>query len=667
VVVSIDKPVYSQKYIVDDRFSLSEGFKTFLRTQKINWGFGALSEAVYFRTYSRLKEDGSQERWADTVIRVVEGVMSIRKDWYRNTLGKHWDEAKAQNTAKTLAQYIFDMKILPPGRGLWAMGTDYVFERGSHSLQNCGSIAVNESLSRAAEWTADSLMMGVGVGVEVYSASLPLFKQPNSDNPVHVVVDDSREGWVNSIKTLIESYENGSSAIEFNYNNIRKAGTKLSGFGGTSAGSAPLEKLHDRLYKYLDSYVSGKTSQTRLIADVMNAIGACVVSGNIRRSALILVGASDDEEFVNLKNYGLYPEREEIGWMSNNSLALTDREDFSTIPDIAHRIRDNGEPGIINFLNIRKYGRLGERMSDDATGINPCAEIPLESAETCNLVEVFPTRCSDNSEIWDAMKYATFYSSTVSLLRSHNWRTNDVVAKNRRIGVSVSGIADWIDATSVSNVFDVLNKGYEFVVRPTNAKLAEEAGIAKSVRVTTVKPSGSISLLAGVSAGMHYPVDNYVIRRMRIAQNSPISEILSDTGIPHEKDHYSDNTEVFEFPLRYGNGKTRSVKRVSIYEQAATAAMLQKVWADNAVSNTLTAQPNELDQIESVIAFFAPQVKSLSILPDRTDAYTQMPLESITESEYNHKMSTLNEIDWSRLTGTDGEDTSFCANDVCEV
>jgi ribonucleoside-triphosphate reductase (thioredoxin) len=965
--------------LVQERFHLPQDFKRGLSLRQPLWGFDVFSEAVYFRTYSRTMEDGRQESWADTVCRVVEGVMSIRKDWLINFVGKRWDEAYYQQIARELALFIFDMKVLPPGRGLWAMGTDYVYTRGSHALNNCfsgdteiitthgvrrlrdisdngcsylvwtgddhgwspasvrsfgvqstnritfrpqglrsnqrnvvdatadhrwiladgeettdlkvgdvvpssavskgaliagdviegddyeeweagfrhglvfadgtkantlldgttrfkvrlcgdkqehlvkfsghatithpesaqgdpiatllatkldlkalpqedrkfrsvvyvrgfidgwiagdgckesgealtldtqdqdaavwlhryaamagysvsgvtienrdtnygprsaplirtrltkdaglnwvvesiepkgeeevycavvpgigqftlangmltgncGFVNVTDSLSEPAAWLMDSLMCGVGVGFGTYEANLPAFKLPNHDHYETYTVPDSREGWVESVRRLIETYETGSHVIEMDYSAIRPEGSRIHGFGGTSSGPAPLIKLHERLVTYLDAAALGEVSSTRTIADVMNAVGGCVVAGNVRRSAEIAVGGAYDDEFRNLKNYELYPEREEIGWMSNNSIALQERDDFQVLPHIADNIITNGEPGLLNMINIRKFGRIGDRMEDRAVGINPCGEIPLESYELCNLVEVFPTRCNGSMEVWKAMELATFYASTVSLLRSHNPLTNDVVARNRRIGVSVSGVADWIDSSSVSHVFDVLNRGYENVVRPTNRRLAQEAGVPASVRLTTVKPSGTISILAGVSSGVHYPTDGYVLRRMRVGANTPTAEILKKSGVPVEDDAYTPNTLVFEFPVRYGKGRTRSVKSVSVYEQAAVVAMLQRCWADNAVSNTLVVQPHEFKQVERVLALFAPQVKSMSMLPDLEEgAYAQMPQERINKADYEERRANVRAVDWSALTGSDGTDSRFCTNDSCEV
>ena len=168
-------------------------------------------------------------------------------------------------------------------------------------------------------------------------------------------------------------------------------------------------------------------------------------------SAEISLGYVDDKDFMNLKNYEINPERSAIGWLSNNSVVLradNGYKDFSYIPELARRILDNGEPGMINLYNIQKYGRSGKELPDEATMVNPCAEIALSNWELCNLSEVFPPRCSEPQKFYKALEYATFYASTVSLLPTHRPETNAVIAKNRRIGVSISGIAQWANSNS---------------------------------------------------------------------------------------------------------------------------------------------------------------------------------------------------------------------------
>jgi len=355
--------------------------------KKAEFGFGGFGEATYYRTYSRIKPDGTQEHWADTVIRVINGVMSVRKNHY--VLSRlAWDEAKWQLYAKKLAIAMFDMKWLPPGRGLWVMGTEYVYARGGAALNNCGAVDTID-LSLAADWTMDMLMCGVGVGFNTAWKGENV-AMPDKTRPVPYLIPDSREGWVASVRLLIESYTKRGTWFAFDYSKIRPEGSVIHGFGGTASGPAPLKELHERIENYLDNYYKGVIDQTRCVADVMNAIGACVVAG----------------------------------------------------PMIAKHIRDNGEPGIMNLINVQKYARYGEQSEDKAWLANPCSEIPLESFELCNLAEVFPARCIKEDEFYEALEYATFYASTVALLPTHRPETNAIVVRNRRIGVSLSGIAD---------------------------------------------------------------------------------------------------------------------------------------------------------------------------------------------------------------------------------
>lgn len=645
--------------IVTERFELNPFFKRALKNRQEQFGFGLLGAVVYARTYSRLKSNGDQERWADTVIRVVEGVLSIRKWWYTSHR-LPWDEAYWGEVGIRLANAIFDMRFLPPGRGLWAMGTDYVYDRGAMALQNCGYVDVTK-LSRDAAWAMDALMCGVGTGQGLND--LPPFHRPVVDNPRTIIIPDSREGWVDSVKALIESYERpNQQRVLFDYSQIRPYGELIRGFGGVASGPDPLMKLHERIVGYLES----GNSSTRIITDVFNAIGACVVAGNVRRSAEITLGSPSDSEFLDLKNYDLYPDRQEIGWMSNNSVRINSVQDFQHLPEIAERIVANGEPGILNVLNLQKYGRYGDLLGDTATGCNPCGEQGLEDKEVCCLVECFPTKSNSDAEFFDAIELAQIYAHTVSLLPTHSDETNAVVARNHRIGEGLSGIADWFDVSGASPIITLQREGYKHV-RETNQRLAKEAGVPESIRVTTVKPSGTVSQLAGVSPGMHYPPYTRYVRRVRVGEGTPIVDLLQKANVPYEKDQYSDNTLVFEFPVE--SRARRSQREISMWQKGAMVQLLQKHWSDNMVSNTVTFNPKtEAHQIEDFLAHTIPFTKSLSLLPDTDEgAYAQMPYEGITKSEYEKRLKDIQEIDWNTFGGSDGQDSRFCGNDGCEA
>lgn len=685
---------------VTRRFVLNDAIKSEIKSKKPNFGFNGLGEVVFRRTYSR-----DNEEWSDVVIRVIQGVLSIRKEHcYRNSL--RWSDEEWQSFAREMALSMFDMEWLPPGRGLWMMGTEFVYNRGSMALFNCSATDTSKDLALSAEWTMDCLMNGVGVGFNTSWNGTAM--KPDKEDYETFVIPDTREGWCQSLAILIcayvESERYGKNKFPmFDYSKIRRSGLPIRGFGGRSSGPEPLTKMHDRIEKFLDYYCDGycpdmreeneakevdpnnkrrkieKTkpySSTRLVADIFNAIGACVVAGNVRRSAEICLGGVGNDDFINLKNYEENPERCEIGWMSNNSVVLTpemDFENFTHIPEMASRIKDNGEPGLINLYNIQKYGRYGKPMKDEATLVNPCGEISLCSEELCNLSETFPPRCESPEEFYKALEYATFYSSTVSLLPTHRPESNAVIAKNRRIGVSISGIAQWTSSCvpggwgkmNYTKMTTYLREGYK-LVRKVNEDLAKQAGVPASIRVTTVKPSGSISLLAGVTPGVHYPVSRYAIRRMRIGMDSPLVQPLIDAGIPHEKDSYSDNTLVFEFVIDHG--EVRPCDQVSPWEQFSLVAMMQRCWSDNCVSATVYFdKEKDGDDIEKLLAMYIPVLKSVSMLPHSGHGYAQAPYEPIDKETYERRLGKYKQPQFSGVKGNVPVGSKYCSGDKCEL
>ena len=360
--------------------------------------------------------------------------------------------------------------------------------------------------------------------------------------------------------------------------------------------------------------------------------------------------------------------------MSNNSVVLSsekDYEDFSYIPDIAKRIIDNGEPGIINLYNIQKFGRFGKEIHDEASLVNPCGEINLCDKEFCNLAEVFPPRCEKPHDFYQALKYATFYASNVSLLPCHRPESNAIIAKNRRIGISISGIAQWCSSNELywgemnyTKMTKFLRTGYK-IVREENTKLAKLAGVPKSIKVTTIKPSGSISLLAGVTPGVHYPISRYAIRRIRIGQDSPLVPILKEAGIECEKDTYSDNTLVFSFAIDHGN--VRPCQEVSPWEQFSLVATMQRCYSDNSVSATIYFdKEKDKNDVEKMLAMYIPILKSVSMLPHAGHGYTQAPYEPISEEQYIKLKNSYKLPDFTNLKNNIPIGSLFCSGDTCE-
>lgn len=647
---------------VNHRFQLLSSFVEHIQELKPKFGYNGFGEVIFYTRYSR-----KGESWNDCVIRVINGVMSIRKDWYLKNHIK-WEEEAWQHFAYLMALSMFEMKWLPPGRGLWAMGTDLIYERGAMPLVNCAFTQIGDKWVDDLCWLMDSLMNGVGVGFEPIRDRSLILHSPHSCYPY--VIADSREGWVDSVKCLLMSYVKGSPQPFFYYTQIRKQGEPIRSFGGTASGPGPLRDLHSEICDYCTKYISDDTYDSVMFkTDLANLIGCCVVTGNVRRSAEIAIAPISDSVFMDLKDYDKHSYRKGHGFMSNNSVKLNCADDFERMEEIAQRVRLNGEPGYLNMINLRK-GRLGHDdllLPDEAVGINPCGEIPLENREICNVVETLPTRCLDVDDWYDTCRYATFYASTVTLLPTHQPTTNATILRNRRIGVGIIDLSGWFHTNGICKVTSWLRKGYD-VVRRVNAKLARDAGIPVSNRVTTIKPGGTVPKLAGRTSGLGHPTFHHTLRRIRIQEGTAVEAFLIAHGIPHEPDFYTKMTTTFEFPIL--QGPAAKAQDVSLWQQAMNLVLLQREWADNAVSNTLYFNSDEADDVEAVLSAIAPMTKSVSLLPHtNAGCYPQMPEEGITQEEYAKRVVNLEKIDWRSFKAV--EDTrdsdTYCEGDHCAI
>jgi ribonucleotide reductase alpha subunit len=652
-------------------FCLSKNFVEKYRKISPDFGFGVLGELVYRRTYSRLKEDGINEEWFETIERVVNGTYNMQKKWVeQHSLG--WNAWQAQKSAQEMYDRMFNMKFLPPGRGLWAMGSALTEEKELFMcLNNCSfvsTINLKEDYAKPFLFMMDASMLGVGVGFDTKGAGTIIIKNPNENRKQEVfIIPDSREGWVESLRLLLECYFHGTASIEFDYSQVREAGILIKGFGGTSSGSEPLKLLHINIRKVLNRIIGQPISITA-ITDIMNLIGVCVVSGNVRRTAQIVFGDYDNEEYIDLKNYKKNPEREEFGWTSNNSIFA---EIGMNYKDVADRIMTNGEPGYIWLDNIKKFSRMNNQEDNKdhrAEGANPCVEQSLESWEICNLVETFPTRHKTLEDYQRTLKFAYLYAKTVTLGKTHWPETNRVMLRNRRIGCSMSGIAQFISMHGINILKNWCEEGFK-VIEKWDDIYSDWLAIPKSIKRTSIKPSGSISLVAGATPGIHHPESRFYIRRMRLSKYSDLVEPLKKANYVVEPANEDvENTVVVEIPVDVGEG-VRTVKELTMWEQATLAAFMQKYWADNQVSCTITFNPKtEGEQIKHLLDCFQYQLKGISFLPRKEKGvYKQMPYETIDELTYNSLVNKLKPIKFEKIKNELVEVEKFCSNDSCEI
>lgn len=666
-------------------FRLPDDFVASYSRKKPNWGFdigggNSLGELTFVTKYSRRKDDGTKERWHEACRRVIEGFYSILKDHCKQNQTP-WNENKAQKAAQDAFDRMWSFKWTPPGRGIWMMGTEFVNgRRNSAALQNCAFISTEKLSNHSAHEATlpfirlmEMSMLGVGVGFDTKGAGKLTIHEP-TDETRTIQISDDREGWYESVADVLEAhfFQNRPTPV-FDYSLIRPAGEPIKGFGGTAAGPAPLKRLHEELFALFYGRDGQKITSTDIV-DIMNLIGKCVVAGNVRRSAEIALGQPDDTAFLDLKNWEVNPERmaKGTGWgnISNNSVFAHVGMDYS---EIVSRTAANGEPGFIYMDLCRDYGRLADvpdYRDYRAAGTNPCGEQTLESYECCTLVETFPFKHDSLEDYKKTLKQAYLYAKAVTLLPTHWPETNEVMQRNRRIGCSMSGVAQFIEAYDYNVLREWSEEGYTTIC-DRDRIYSEWLGVRESIKKTSIKPSGTVSILAGATPGAHWmPGDEFHIRRMRFSVHDPLVPMFEAAGYHVEPDFADpDTTVVVEFPAHGPSIRTQA--EVSVWEKTQLAAQLQRYWADNQVSVTLSFVPEEASQIGRVLSVHEGQLKSVSFLPISVGAvYKQMVYEDITEEQYRSFTSDVQRIDWKRVyagESLDAEGERFCNNDTCEL
>jgi adenosylcobalamin-dependent ribonucleoside-triphosphate reductase len=667
-------------------FKLSEDFVGSYKNKKAPFGYrdaagNSVGEITFLRTYSRKKDDGTKETWVDVCERVINGMYSLQKE-HCKTNRLPWNDSRAQASAKEAFDRLFNLKWTPPGRGLWVMGTPIVnVQRNSAALQNCAFVSTKEMTkndpAKPFAFLMEASMLGVGVGFDDKGADKDfIIYEPKGEETY--VVPDTREGWVESLILILNAYLRADTkAPLFDYSEIRPAGTPIKTFGGTAAGHEPLEKLHNHIHKLFKGRAGEKVTR-KDIADIGNLIGVCVVSGNVRRSAELLIGRIDDSDFLNLKNAEVFPERNSYdpaspgwAWMSNNSVEAYVGADLTPIVD---GIARNGEPGVIWLDVSRKYGRLADPENNKdwrVAGYNPCAEQSLESYEMCTLVETYLNRHDSIEDYKRTLKFAYLYAKTVTLLPTHWEETNAIMQRNRRIGTSMSGVANFADRVGLPTLREWMDSGYS-TIQQYDEVYSEWLGIRESIKTTTIKPSGTVSILAGESPGVHWtPGGEYFLRAIRFSNSDPMLQLFKMANYRVEPASESpDTTSVVFFPIK--SDAKRSEKDVSIYEKMSLAAVAQRYWSDNSVSVTISFDAEkEASAVGTVLHMYDGQLKTVSFLPQGNFTYPQMPYTQITEKEYEEEGTLkLFPIDFSGIyagLAADAIGEAYCTTDACEI
>jgi len=621
------------------------------------WGFGGLGEIVYLRTYSR-EVEGRKETWPETIERCINGAMSI-------------GAALTDEEAEALFDHIFNLRCSLSGRALWQLGTPLVDRFNGTSLNNC--YFVNVEKVEDFELIFDYLMLGGGVGYSVERArihELPKVKtgvviNHERTNDADIIVPDSRQGWRRLLHAVLKSYFYTGKSFDYSTILIREFGAPLKTFGGTASGPGALIDGVVDICKVMDAR-AGKKLRSVDVLDICNIIGRIVISGSSRRSAQIAIGDPDDVLFLRAKNWssGTVP-----AWRANsNNSVYADSYDH-IMSELWKGYDGSGEPyGLINRGLARKVGRLGEKNPDPTIdGFNPCAEIGLADGESCNLATIFLPNITSYEQMSEVSRLLYKVQKSITSMEYPYEKTTKAVQKNRRLGQSVTGILQCSEEQ-----ISWLSKAYEDL-KEYDIWWSGQNGITPSIRLTTVQPSGTLSLLPGVTPGIHPAFARYYIRRVRFGAADPLIEkcrkrgykVVPEVGLDGREDH---SRWVVEFPCESPEGSILAADMTAV-EQLEWVKKMQTEWADNAVSVTVYYRKEELSLIKEWLENnYDNAVKSVSFLLHADHNFPLPPYEEITKETYE---KLLGKVDFTvalqDTVGFDLLDMDDCSTGACPV
>jgi ribonucleotide reductase alpha subunit len=622
--------------------------------------WGPVGYVTYKRTYSRPTKNGKTEEWQDTVDRVVKACREQLNVGFIPS-----EEAAVRHM-------MMNLKGTVAGRFLWQLGTKTVDRLGLPSLQNCAFVVVDAPI-RPFTWTFEMLMLGSGVGFNiqrehVYQIPKVLKKvkiERKDVNDADFIVPDSREGWVELLQRVLEASFVTGKGFSFATHLIRSKGSPIKGFGGVASGPEDLVWGMLQINEVLNSR-AGKRLRPIDCLDMMNIIGRIVVAGNVRRSAQIALGDYDDFEFLRAKRWDLggIP-----NWraMSNNSVIC---DDVTKLPEeFWEGYKGNGEPyGLINLEAARRMGRTGEVQypDHDVMGFNPCAEQSLANYETCCLAEIYLPNITSKDELYEVARLLYRINKHSLAIKCAVQETEDIVHKNMRMGIGVTG---YLQATEEQKSW--LSGCYNYL-RAYDEEYSKAKGFNPSIKLTTVKPSGTLSLLAGVTSGAHPGYSQYYIRRIRMASDSPIVGVCKSHGYHVEFQRNFDGTEdhstvVVSFPCKFPKG-TMLANDMTALDQLEVIKRLQTEWSDNAVSVTIYYRKEELEAIRQWLAENYINVKSVSFLLHNEHGFDQAPLEEITAEKFAELSAGVKIISsFDSTINLDDMDIADCEGGACPV
>jgi ribonucleoside-triphosphate reductase len=638
---------------IDDNGSISDPYRNFIHVSR----------------YSRWLEDKNRrETWVETVDRYM--------NFMKGHLVKNYGYDENDIKFAKVRDAILNHRVMPSMRGLMTAGP--ALERDHIAAYNCSFIAV-DSL-RAFDEAMYILMNGTGVGFSVeqkYVANLPVIAEELYPTSTTIMVEDSKLGWAKAYKELIGLLVTGQIP-EWDMSKVRPAGARLKTFGGRASGPEPLNDL----FKFtVEQFQIAKGRRLKPIEahDLMCKIGEVVVVGGVRRSALISLSNLDDFEMAKAKS-GQWWETEGQRALANNSAV------YNMKPNTAQFLREwrnlyeskSGERGIYNMDSVRKHiDSFGRRDSSKVNGTNPCGEILLRANEFCNLTEVVIDADDTAETLAEKIALASILGTWQSTMTNFkyirkNWKDN--CEEERLLGVSLTGIFGNKLTGKMHDVLPKLLADLREVAVSENEKEAALLGINPSVAVTTVKPSGTVSQLTGVSSGIHPWYSEYYIRSVRADNKDPLTAFLKDFGVPNEPDVMKpEATTVFYFPIKAPKGATVT-SDLSAIDHLEMWKVYRQNWTEHNPSVTINVAEDEWLEVGAWVYKNFDAIGGVSFLPASEHSYKQAPYQEITKEEYEEAVAKMpSNIPWQSLPLYELEDTTTgsqelaCVAGACDV
>ncbi len=604
-----------------------------------------LSDITVHMKYARfLPEQNKRESWEELVSRNMH--MHLRK----------YPHMELQITKAY--KMVLDKKVLPSMRSMQFGGKP--IEINPSRMFNCSFVAVDDY--RAFNESMFLLLSGCGVGYSVQShhvEQLPEIRKPTSKRTYRYLIQDSIEGWADAVKALMETYYGGrTSHIRFDYGDIRAKGERLITSGGKAPGPQPLKECLLKVKGILDDKQDGEKLTSVECHDIMCHLADAVLSGGIRRAAMISLFSANDNEMLAAKSGNWWEKNPQRGRSNNSVVLLRHRIEKETFMDLWERIKASGagEPGF-SFTN------------DKERGFNPCHEISLRSCQMCNLTEINVSDVETQEELEERARVASFIGTLQAGYTDFHylrpaWQAN--CERDALLGVSMTGIAS-------RNVLELDMKSAAKIVKKENARVAELIGINPAARCTAVKPAGTTSLVLGTSSGIHAWHNDYYIRRVRVGKNESIYKYLLENHPELVEDEYFSphDTAVISVPQKAPENsimRTESalhlLKRVKKVTEDWVFTGYRKGPNNHNVSATISTKDAEWYDVGEWMWENRDSYTGLSVLPYNGGTYKQAPFEDCSKETYEALFETLKEVDLSKIV-EETDETNLTAEAAC--